>query len=269
MMVPPNGGGVQSDGDATLDAVMITPRAAPLLLPLALVLLTAADARARCRRTVDHVRELERVARGERLVHETGVRCLGLGRQRGRNRRWASAAGARRLAQLRTSRWIPRIKRACARVFALGESRATRECARLLADHGVGRLGKLDVFALQRRLFPHGMDPLHLAALGDRRAVPELIGRFSATRICRPHVRLDGRPGQRCTDFSPRALKRSLGRRRAHRTHRLVVLNALWHLADASCRKFLERVSGSEPDRAVRLRALRVLVHLNERRAGK
>ncbi len=245
-------------------AVMTGPRA---LVVAALVLLAAADARAGCRRAVDHVRELERVARGQLLVHETGVRCLGLGRHRGRNRRWASAAGARRLARLRGSRLVPRIKRACALVFALGEVGATLECARLLADHGVRRLGKLDVFTLQRRLFPHGMHPLHLAALGDRRAVPELVGRFSATRVCRR--RRHGRPGLRCADFSARALAASSSRRRAHRTHRLVVLNALWHLADASCREFLQRVSRSEPDRAVRLRALRVLVQFTARGAGK
>lgn len=242
-------------------------RGLALTLPLALAALwlQPSAALAGCGSGAAHVSELEQVARGGLPVFQTGVRCLGLGRHSGLSIRWATPAGARRLARQRRSRLLGRIKRACALIFFRGEYWSSRECARLLADHGVRRLGKLDTFTLLGRLYPNGIRPLHLAALGDRRAVPLLLARFSATRVCRLHRRPSGRPGRRCTNYSEGALRRSPRRRRSHRKHRLTVLNALWHLAAGPTLAFLERLAQSEPDKKVRLRAARVLSRVRQR----
>lgn len=236
---------------------------------LALLCAAPGSARAGCLEGADHVKELEAVAMGRVPIHQTGVICLGLGVHGGMSMRWATPAARRFLNRLRRSRRLGRIKRACARIFARGEYWSSRECVRLMADHGVQRLGRLDVFALQQRLYPHGLEPVHLAALGDRRAVPQLMTRFTATRLCRLQRRDNGRPGRTCTSYSEKALRRNRWRRRSQRKHKLQVLNALYHLPLASSRRFLERVQKDDPDKTVRLRAARVLLTAPEQKSSR
>ncbi len=245
--------------------VEIRPRATALLVLAPLLLLAPQTAEARdCAAGARHyVRQLELLARGKGRLRLDAFRCLGLARH-DRTTRWIGPVAARTLARLKSSRYRARISLACLRIIGWGEIRSSRACVRLLADHGVRRVEKLDTFALARRLFPHGMSPIHLAALGDPRAVAPLMTRYSATRVCRLDRR-DGRSGLRCSDFSPRALKRSRLRRRAHRAHRINVLNALWHLAHPSSRKFLQRISRREPDKKVRHRAARALMQVLQR----
>jgi len=222
-------------------------------------------------RDADYVKELEAVARGKIGMHQTSVHCLGLGRFRRGTNRWAGPIAARNFARLRRSRYRQRIARACQRIIRGHQLWSSRTCVRLLADYGIQKVGKLDTFALQRRLFPNGLRPIHLATLGDQRAVAELMARFGATRVCTQYRRDDGRRGRHCADYSERARRRNRWRRKAHRAHKINVLNALWHLADPASRAFLEKVAKNDPDKKVRHRAVRALMQVlqqEQKRSG-
>ena len=241
-----------------------------LLVALALVWLAPAPARAGdCLASdAEYVKELEAMAEGKIGLHQTSVHCLGLGRFRRGTNRWAGPIAARKFARLRRSPYRLRIARACQRIIRGRELWSSRACVRLLADYGFQRVGQLDTFALQRRLFPNGLRPIHLATLGDRRAVAQLMVRFGATRVCYQYRRDNGRRGKHCTDYSERARRRNRWRRKAHRSHKINVLNALWHLADPSSRAFLARIAKSDPDKKVRHRAVRSLMQVLDKSRG-
>ncbi len=206
-----------------------------------------------------YIELLEQVAAGqEKIRGEDPFTCLDI--RLGMTNRWAGPRAARTMARFRRSPLRGRLTRACARILSRGNRWTSRSCVRLLAAHGVRAVGGRDVFTLQQKLFAQGLDPAHLASLGDPRAVPQLIARFSEARACTERPGRNGAAIRDCVDFSEGAGNRWI--RRRHQEHKIAVLNALWHLAAPSSRTFLEQLIRRDPDKLLRQRASAVLSRL-------
>jgi hypothetical protein len=213
-----------------------------------------------------YVEVIEDLARGKaKRDGDDPFYCLDL--HLGQTNRWAGPRAARRIAALRASPLNPRLKKACARLIRGKHYWRAKSCVSLLAARGVRAIDDTEIFTLQRRFFPHGgLDPTHLAALGDPRAVKQLAARFDAERIC---YELPGDKGQRtkhCQDFSQRHKNR--WQRKAQREARIAVLNALWHLAARSSRPFLRKVIAETDDKVLKQRATKVLARV-EAQSGR
>jgi len=221
----------------------------------------------------NYVAVIEELARGKALGEgDDPFYCLDL--HLGQTNRWAGPRAAKKMARLRRSPLNPRLKRACARLLRRAKGSrskgydSAKGCVELMAARGIRSLGKTEILELQRRFFPYGgLDPGHLAALGDPRAVPQLIDRFRSRRICY-EVGQGKERTKYCHDFSPRRLKRNRWARKRYREMKIAVLNALWHLAAPASRDFLKQVIAETDDALIKQRAAKVLDRVEAQAQG-
>lgn len=210
-----------------------------------------------------YVSRIEKLAKAKRPPSTRGddpFYCLDI--RFGMTNRWAGPRAAAKIKRLRRSKLRKRIQRACSRGIAKARSSLDAQpWVRLLAAYGIREINGTTTYQLASKHFKFGLAFSHLAALGDPKAVPELLRRFYETRACRQYR--DGRKAKSsCIDFERG--KKNRWTRKAHREHKISVLNALWHLAPATSLAFLMKVASGDADALVRQRAKRVIKRLQE-----
>lgn len=200
---------------------------------------------------------IENVSRGKRLQRgDDPFHCLDI--RFGMTNRWAGPRAEKMIATYRKSPLRKPLMAACSKILGTSQDYWHKKgCVRLMAAYGIPTMHNADTLTLQAKYFPHGLDPGHLAALGDLRAIEELIKRFDQQRVCYEYPDEKRKRKNHCKSFEN--AQKNKWERKARREYRISILNALWHLAGRDSLPFLKTLSSKSADALLRDRAQKVI----------